>query len=137
MGYNRSRMSIMTQNYCHVTRPMVLKSSVFTPEPKVDAWLMHFIPRRKSIIDAPYEIIEQVVKAVFAKRQKVIRTSLRLLFPEEDKCLSEELLERAQITSTRRAHQLNLEQFNDLTIEFMKMCKERNLTTTPLKMNKP
>ena len=34
-NYHRSRLSIMAQAYCDVTREMVLRSSVFTPEPKV------------------------------------------------------------------------------------------------------
>lgn len=135
-NYDRSRLAIMTQNYCHVTRPMVLNSTVFTPQPKVDAWLMHFIPRWKPIIDAPFDIVEQVVKGIFQKRKKVIRTPMKLLFPGHEH-LAQELLENTQIEPTLRAHQLSVEQYGEITSEFMRLCKVHDLSTTPLKVNKP
>merc|ERR1712080_743092 len=131
---HRTRLSIMTQNYCHVSSPMVINSTVFTPEPQVDAWLMHFIPRQKSIIDASFDDIEQVVKAIFSLKRKYIRRPLKHLFPE-DESLVDELLRRAAVKPTQRPHNLDLDAFNRITTQFLKMCEELNLSTRPLKVN--
>ena len=44
---------------------------------KVDAVLLHIIPLKQPKIDASFDIVEQVVKALFSKRRKYIRTSLK------------------------------------------------------------
>ncbi|XP_046849387.1 trafficking protein particle complex subunit 10-like [Xenia sp. Carnegie-2017] len=74
---NSSRLSAMTQHLCEVKRSYSLPRTVFVPEPKVDAVLLHVVPRKTPEIDAPYEVVEQVVKALFSKRRKFIRSSLR------------------------------------------------------------
>lgn len=135
-NYHRSRLSIMAQNYCHVSRAMILNSAVFTPEPEVDAWLVHFIPRQKAQIDAPFNVIEQVVKAIFSKRKKVIRTPLRRLFPGHE-YLADELLQRANVNPTLRPHQLQFPEFDLITQEFIAMCTQYKQSCTPLQVNKP
>jgi len=133
---HRSRMSIMAQNYCHVTKGMLLNSEVFVPKPKIDAWLVNFTPRQQPIIQAPFNIVEQVVKAIFSKRRKVIRTPIKSLFPGNEK-LSDELLIRADVSPTLRPYQLSLDQFDSITRVFMKICAEKRLSLTPLAVNKP
>lgn len=44
---------------------------------QVDASLLYFVPRAVPLIDAPFVIVEQVVKAIFSERRKTIRNSLR------------------------------------------------------------
>ncbi|XP_002161204.1 dimethyladenosine transferase 1, mitochondrial isoform X1 [Hydra vulgaris] len=136
LNYDRSRLAIMAQNYCHVSRAMEISSSVFVPEPKVDAWLMHFIPLKKPAIDAPFNVVEQVVKAIFSKRRKIIKTPLRRLFPENER-LADELLDRIKLDTNLRPHQLELHDFNLITKEFMKICNENDYSLTPLPVNKP
>jgi len=133
---HRNRITTMTQNYCHVTRPMVLNSSVFTPQPKIDAWMMHFVPRQKPLIDAPFDVLEQVVKAVFAMKGKHISKSVKLLFPEDEK-LGPELISLAEVPYYLRAHQLSFEDFNRITDSFLELCARHELSTCPQRINKP
>ena len=39
--------------------------------------LLHFVPRVTPLIEAPFVVVEQVVKAIFSERRKTIRNSLR------------------------------------------------------------
>ncbi|XP_044177992.1 dimethyladenosine transferase 1, mitochondrial-like isoform X2 [Acropora millepora] len=71
-----TRLSIMTQHLCEVKKKYSLPRKVFLPEPKVDASLLYFVPRAVPLIDAPFVIVEQVVKAIFSERRKTIRNSL-------------------------------------------------------------
>jgi len=135
-NYHRSRLSIMAQTYCHVTKEMVLRSTVFTPEPQVDAWLIHFVPRIQPKVDVPFDILEQVVKAIFSKRKKIIRHSIKELFPQRGH-LADQLLHDIDIEPTVRPHQLTLEQYNSISTRFVQLCQEHGLTTEPLKINKP
>ena len=45
--------------------------------PQVDAMLLRFVPRVTPLIDAPFVVVEQVVKANFSEKRKTIRNSLR------------------------------------------------------------
>ncbi|CAB4011581.1 Dimethyladenosine transferase 1, mitochondrial, partial [Paramuricea clavata] len=75
---NCSRLSVMTHHLCEVKRAYRLPRTVFVPEPKVDAALLHIIPLQKPKIDAPFDVVEQVVKALFSMRRKFIRSSLNI-----------------------------------------------------------
>ena len=44
---------------------------------QVDAMLLRFVPRVTPLIDAPFVVVEQVVKANFSEKRKTIRNSLR------------------------------------------------------------
>ena len=133
---HRNRITTMTQNYCNVTRPMVLPGSVFSPQPKIDAWLMHFEPRPKPFVDASFAVLEQVVKAVFSGKNKQIKKSVVKLFPDDEK-LGMELLEKSEVAHTLRPHQLSFDDFNSLTTTFLELCDKYELSTTPQRINKP
>ena len=44
---------------------------------QVDASLLCFVPRVTPLINAPFIVVEQVVKAIYSERRKTIRNSLR------------------------------------------------------------
>lgn len=44
---------------------------------QIDAMLLRFVPRVTPLIDAPFIVVEQVVKALFSDRRKTIKTPLR------------------------------------------------------------
>lgn len=62
--------------------------------------------------------------------------SFRRLFPDQEE-LADELLHRIDLKPTLRPHQLTLEQFHSITNEFVRMCHENELSTSPLAVNKP
>lgn len=133
---NSSRLSIMTQHLCDVKRKYRLPRTVFVPQPKVDAALLHIIPLKKPKIDAPFDVVEQVVKALFSMRRKYIRTSLKCLFPENE-FLVNDLLGLANIDPTLRATQVDMDGVSRLCHVFIEITNTRNLDCLPLKVNRP
>ncbi|XP_028411937.1 dimethyladenosine transferase 1, mitochondrial-like isoform X2 [Dendronephthya gigantea] len=133
---NCSRLSIMAQHLCEVKRNYRLPRTVFVPEPKVDAALLHLIPLKQPKIDAPYEIVEQVVKALFSLKRKFIRSSLKCLFPG-DEHLVDDFLALADIDPTLRATDVDMAGANRLCGAFLEMTENMNLDRLPLKINRP
>ena len=133
---NCSRLSVMTQHLCEVKRKYRLPRTVFVPEPKVDAALLHIIPLKEPKIDAPYEVVEQVVKALFSMRRKFIRSSLKCLFPS-DEHLVNDMLSLADLDPTMRATQVEMSGVRRLCEAFLEITENMNLDRLPLKVNRP
>lgn len=131
-----TRLAIMAQYLCEVKKKYSLPRKVFVPEPKVDASLLCFVPRITPLIDAPFVIVEQVVKAIYSERRKTIRNSLKTLFPNRSE-LVDELMERTGLDSTLRPHQVDFEDYNKICQSFIELSRDHNLSVTPLRVHKP
>lgn len=103
---------------------------------QVDASLLYFVPRAVPLIDAPFVIVEQVVKAIFSERRKTIRNSLRTLFPRKPE-LVDKLMERTGIDSTLRPHQVDFKDYNKICQSFLELARDHELSVTPLRVRKP
>ena len=75
----------------------------FTPAPKVTSAVVHLEPRRRPA-DCDVTKLEQVTRAAFGQRRKMLRQSLKTLGGEA-------LLEASGIEPTRRAETLSVEEF--------------------------
>lgn len=133
---NSSRLSVMTQHLCEVKRRYRLPRTVFVPQPKVDAALLHIIPLKRPKIDVPFDVVEQVVKALFSMRRKFIRTSLMCLFPDNEG-LVHDLLGLANVDATLRATQVDMNGVGRLCQAFMEITETENLNRLPLEVNRP
>lgn len=131
-----TRLSIMTQYLCEVNKKYLIPSKIFVPEPKVDAMLLRFVPRVTPLIEAPFVVVEQVVKAIFSERRKTIRNSLRTLFHTKPE-LSEELFARTGVDSTLRPNQVNFKDYGKICHSFIEISREHDMPITPLRMRKP
>ncbi|KXJ24347.1 Dimethyladenosine transferase 1, mitochondrial [Exaiptasia diaphana] len=126
----------MVQYLCEVKKKYILPSSVFVPKPKVDAALVHLVPRVEPLISVPFAIVEQIVKAVFSMRRKYIHTPLRRLFPDREH-LVDDLLRLADVNAEQRAHEMTMEDFDKLCSAYLELATTLNLPLQPQKMNKP
>ncbi|WP_116107850.1 16S rRNA (adenine(1518)-N(6)/adenine(1519)-N(6))-dimethyltransferase RsmA [Lewinella sp. IMCC34191] len=80
----------------------------FAPPPKVESAVIRLVRRDKPlIVDANYGLFKHVVKSAFGKRRKMLRNSLKSIFPAEVMA-EDELFQR-------RPEQVSLEDFADLT----------------------
>lgn len=131
-----TRLSIMTQYLCEVNKKYLIPRKIFVPEPKVDAMLLHFVPRVTPLIEAPFVVVEQVVKAIFSERRKTIRNSLRTLFHTKPE-LSDELIERTGVDPTLRPNQVNFEDYEKICRSFLEVSREHDMPITPLRVRKP
>jgi 16S rRNA (adenine1518-N6/adenine1519-N6)-dimethyltransferase len=102
------RLSIITQFCCHAERVLDIPARAFTPPPKVDSAVVHLTPRMDRPADVSLEKLEKVTAAAFGQRRKMLRSSLKPLGGEA-------LLYKAGLDPEKRAENLSLQDFENLT----------------------
>lgn len=100
------RLAVMISFLCKSKMLFKVSPSVFTPPPKVTSAIVEIIPHEKPLFDVDFSRLEVVVAAAFSQRRKMIRSSLKPIFPNV-----EEVLEGLGIAKELRAENLSLEQF--------------------------
>ena len=96
------RLTIITQWLCDVRMEFNISSKAFTPPPKVESSVVTLLPRKNPLSPARWEDIENITKAAFGQRRKMLRTSLKSFNLD---------LEEMGIKPTSRAEELTVEQF--------------------------
>lgn len=99
------RLSVLCQWRCNATKLFDVHRSAFTPPPKVTSSVVQLVPKAPEFT-CDVKALERVTAAAFGQRRKMLRQSLKSVFPEP-----EDVLERLSITSTRRAEELPINDF--------------------------
>jgi 16S rRNA (adenine1518-N6/adenine1519-N6)-dimethyltransferase len=105
-GKAYGRLSVIVQWVCEVKLAFDINPRAFTPAPKVTSTVVHLTPRPAPLAPAPREALERLTQAAFGQRRKMLRTSLKAVYPNP-----EELLAAAGIDATRRGETLSVEEF--------------------------
>lgn len=100
------RLSVLSQWLCEAELLFDIAPGAFTPPPKVTSSVVRLIPREKPRADARIGALEKVTAAAFGQRRKMLRQSLKGLFPNAAEVLGDLGLEE-----TARAEELNIEDF--------------------------
>lgn len=100
------RLSVMTQSICYTEKCFDIPPTAFFPPPKVTSSVVSIIPRKEPLLQSSYKALEQVTKAAFGQRRKVLRSSLKSLFKQPV-----ETLQQLGINDGARAEELTIEQF--------------------------
>ncbi len=96
------RLAILTQWLCKTRILFNVDKRAFTPPPKVMSTVIEIVPRNKPLADAELSKLENVTRAAFGQRRKMLRSSLKTLgIKPED----------AGIKPERRAEELTIEEF--------------------------
>jgi 16S rRNA (adenine1518-N6/adenine1519-N6)-dimethyltransferase len=106
------RLSVMTQFVCDAKKEFDVGSNAFMPAPKVTSSVITLYPRAPLMEDIDMKTLSLVCKTLFGQRRKVIRTSLKKLVLN-----AEELLNKLEIDSGKRAEELSLEEFGKIAKE--------------------
>lgn len=102
------RLSIIAQAASRPSRAFDLPARAFTPPPKVDSTVVLFEQPKNQF--EQLGALEQITKAAFSQRRKMLRTSLKPIFGDR---LSDALASYG-IKETQRAEELSVEQFKRL-----------------------
>ncbi len=107
------RLSVISQYTCDAASLFDIPPTAFTPAPKVYSSVIHLVPKpldheHQALI--PY--IEDLTRAAFGQRRKMIRSSLKSL--NLDNVLMEQLLHQSGILETQRAETISVDQFTTL-----------------------
>jgi 16S rRNA (adenine1518-N6/adenine1519-N6)-dimethyltransferase len=106
------RLSVLCQWRCTCKKLFDVNRSAFTPPPKITSSIVQLVPRTKPDIECPISALERVTAAAFGQRRKMLRQSLKSVFPTP-----EPILERLDIKATRRAEELSVNDFALLAME--------------------
>lgn len=103
------RLSVITQWLCNVRPLFNLPPQAFTPAPKVESTVVQITPRQTPLFPANIEQLERLTAAMFGQRRKMMRVSLKQIWPD-----AEAKLIAAGLNPTARAEELNVEEFGKL-----------------------
>lgn len=73
----RCRLSVMCQYLCDVQHHFTVGGRSFVPSPDVDVGIVRFVPLVEPHIQAPFPLVEKVVRHVFQFRQKMCKNGLQ------------------------------------------------------------
>lgn len=104
-----SRLSVLCNWRCQTRISMTLPPQAFTPPPKVSSAVVSLIPRTPPPQDCRIEDLERITQAAFGQRRKMLRGSLKSLVKSP-----ENILTAAGIDPTKRAEELDIENFTAL-----------------------
>jgi len=77
----RSRLSIMCQNYATVHQNFLIPGGAFLPKPDVNVGVVTLTPLVVPYIDQPYKLVDKVVSTVMNGKRKNLRKTVSKLFP--------------------------------------------------------
>eukprot|EP00095_Tigriopus_kingsejongensis_P006088 maker-scaffold712_size108441-snap-gene-0.36 protein:Tk06088 transcript:maker-scaffold712_size108441-snap-gene-0.36-mRNA-1 annotation:"mitochondrial transcription factor b1" len=119
----RSRLSVMCQNFAQIRLKYFLKGGGFVPKANVDVAVITLLPLRKPYIELPFGFLERVFTTVFHGKQKHIRTTVGNLFPGKNRVeKAEELLNMCRLPFDRTAISLDLNDFEKIAYHFRELC---------------
>ena len=109
-------LSVLTQTYYDVTLSEVITPDNFDPPPKVNSCVVYGKRKKDIEIEIPFMKFKRIVKNCFQNRRKTLRNSLKNLnLPK--KFTSNDIF-------SKRAEQLNLNEFLTLSTEIIKVNHE-------------
>ncbi len=113
-------LSVLIQTWGSVSFLFKVPPTVFYPRPAVESAVIHLVfdRERRDIIDE--NLYRLIVRGVFGKRRKMLRTSLKLLFPEID--LAPKMF---SIDLNRRPEECTVDDFIQLTNEINYVLNRR------------
>ncbi len=106
------RLSIICQWRCEVRKLFDVNRSAFTPPPKITSSIVQLTPRMNCEPACSQQALERVTAAGFGQRRKMLRQSLKSVFPNP-----EEVLVKLAIPPTARAEELRVGDFGRLALE--------------------
>jgi 16S rRNA (adenine1518-N6/adenine1519-N6)-dimethyltransferase len=110
------RLSILAQWMCSAKRLFDLSPKAFFPAPKVTSSVVQLIPKRlDSSEKALFPLMEKITQHAFGQRRKMIRSSLKPLFTEN------ELIE-LRLNPCARAEELTIDDFVLLANRLRSSC---------------
>jgi 16S rRNA (adenine1518-N6/adenine1519-N6)-dimethyltransferase len=119
-----SALSVVTRYHAGVRRLFTVRASCFYPRPKVDSGVIEIDFRRAVEHASDPDVFENVVRAAFGKRRKMLRQSLGTLLKDAGLTASE--LEGATgIDMTRRGETLDVDEFDRLAVALATAPSER------------
>lgn len=98
-SHERSRLSVMCQNYCKVDYKFTISGRSFTPEAGVDTGVVRFSPHRRPLCSVPFKLFEKFVRNLFHHRNHTLEYNYKTLFPRDMHDIALEDFKKAQVNN--------------------------------------
>ena len=98
------RLAVMAQWLCQVRSVFDIPPQAFVPPPKVTSSVVQLIPRDQPLAPADKICLEDVTRALFGQRRKMLRSSIKTLKIDG-------LLDGLNLSGDERPERLNIEDF--------------------------
>ena len=98
------RLAVMCQWLCEARSIFDIPPQAFVPPPKITSSVVQFIPRKTPLAPADKTCLEDVTRALFGQRRKMLRSSIKTLKHEH-------LLDGLALTGNERPETLMVEDF--------------------------
>jgi len=112
------RLSVVSQWLCDVKCLFDIPPRAFVPPPKVTSTLVQLVPKAAPVGPLAFTALEDLTRAAFGQRRKMLRSSLKTLTADPER-----LLASAGIQSDRRAETLTVAEFCSLAQAYEKSGK--------------
>ena len=100
------RLSVIVQWQCETEILFHVPPSAFFPPPKVTSTVIKLTPRKQPLFPANKKRLEDVLRAAFGQRRKMIKSALKSVLPD-----TENALKNIGINPQARAEELSIEEF--------------------------
>ncbi|KAI8374390.1 S-adenosyl-L-methionine-dependent methyltransferase [Radiomyces spectabilis] len=128
---HRGRLAVMTQSLCQVKTVYTVPSTVFVPQPKVDASVVQLVPKPAFHIGdtaGVYLTLENILRYFFTKRRKTVGHILNRLSKEMPR--AKEAIAEAEVGLDKKARpeDISTDQFCQMAMIFHR----QNIVDLPL-----
>lgn len=121
----RSRLSVLCQNWANVEYNFTMPPGAFVPKPEVNVGLVTLTPLTKPYIDLPFKLVEKVVTTLFHGKQKYVFNTAKRLFPASmEHKLAGQMMVLAGVDPYEKAINLNMKQMDSLCHAYKFLCEE-------------
>lgn len=123
-SYERTRLSAMSQNYCHVDYSFKIKGTSFTPTAMVNTGIVKFTPRKKPFCDLDFKLFEKFVMHLFHHRNHSLEYNFRTLFPITMRNSVSSAFTEAQVNPKLRPYMIGNAEVSRLAKQYGNYCNQ-------------
>ena len=110
---NYGRLTILANWKLNIKKICDIYPNSFSPKPKIDSTLLHFIPKKNFFEINDPKNLEKITRVFFAHRRKMIKKPFNLIFNN-----NQNILNKLKIDLNLRPQNLDLMTYYELTKEF-------------------
>lgn len=123
-AYERTRLSAMAQNYCHVDYKFTISGKSFTPIAGVDTGVVRFTPRKEPYCKAPFKLFEKFNRHLFHHRNHDLKYNLLTLYPRDLHEMAYSCFTKARVNPRIYPFMVGNREVARLCDEYHEHCKE-------------
>lgn len=119
----RTRLSVMSQNYCHVDYKFTISGKSFVPQAQVETGVVRFSPRIEPFCKAPFKLFEKFVRHLFHHRNHDLGFNYKKLFPRDMYQVAYDCFERARVNSSIMPYMISNREAARLCDQYYEECQ--------------